>query len=48
MGLPDLYPFVIPLAVVEKLRFIHQVISRGPVNVMPAGGISLDTTGSKA
>jgi hypothetical protein len=26
MGLSDLYPFVIPPAVVEKLRFIHQVI----------------------
>lgn len=26
MGLSDLYPFVIPLAVVEKLRFIHEVI----------------------
>lgn len=25
MGLSDLYPFVIPPAVVEKLRFIHQV-----------------------
>jgi hypothetical protein len=30
MGLSDLYPFVIPPAVVEKLRFIHQVI--GPVS----------------
>jgi hypothetical protein len=28
MGLSDLYPFVIPPAVVEKLRFIHQVIDR--------------------
>jgi hypothetical protein len=27
MGLSDLYPFVIPPAVIEKLRFIHQVIS---------------------
>jgi hypothetical protein len=26
MGLSDLYPFVIPPVVVEKLRFIHQVI----------------------
>ena len=26
MGLSDLYPFVIPPAVVEKLRFIHQLI----------------------
>jgi hypothetical protein len=25
MGLPDLYPFVIPPPVVEKLRFIHRV-----------------------
>jgi hypothetical protein len=27
MGLSDLYPFVIPPAVIEKLRFIHQVIN---------------------
>ena len=27
MGLSDLYPFVIPPAVVEKLRFIHAVIN---------------------
>ncbi len=26
MGLSDLYPFVIPPAVVEKLRFIHSVV----------------------
>jgi hypothetical protein len=25
MGLPDVYPFVIPPAVVEKLAFIHRV-----------------------
>jgi len=29
MGLPDLYPFVIPQAVVEKLRYIHKVIGCG-------------------
>jgi hypothetical protein len=28
MGLPDLYPFVIPPRVVEKLRFIHAVIHK--------------------
>jgi hypothetical protein len=28
MGLSDLYPFVIPPAVVEKLRFIHLVINK--------------------
>jgi hypothetical protein len=36
MGLSDLYPFVIPPAVVEKLRFIHQMIhavaSQRPLN----------------
>lgn len=26
MGFSDLYPFVIPPAVVEKLRFIHEVV----------------------
>jgi hypothetical protein len=29
MGLSDLYPFVIPPPVVEKLRFIHQLINSG-------------------
>ena len=28
MGLPDLYPFVIPLKVIEKLKFIHEVCLR--------------------
>lgn len=26
MGKPDLYPFVLPLAVLEKMRFIHSVV----------------------
>jgi hypothetical protein len=28
MGLPDLYPFVVPQPAVEKLRFVHEVIRR--------------------
>jgi len=36
MGLPDLYPFVIPPAVVEKLRFIHQMIGRVRLGKPPA------------
>jgi hypothetical protein len=32
MGLADLYPFVIPPPVVEKLRFIHQVVKSAPPN----------------
>lgn len=28
MGHPDLYPFVLPSAVLEKMRFIHTVITR--------------------
>ena len=28
MGLPDLYPFVVPPPAVEKLRFVHEVIRR--------------------
>jgi hypothetical protein len=28
LGLPDLYPFVLSQAVSEKLRFVHDVISR--------------------
>lgn len=42
MGLSDLYPFVIPSAVVEKLRFINQVIHAVPssqtVKQVPAHG----------
>jgi hypothetical protein len=30
MGLPDLYPFVLSAPVVEKLRFIHRVLSPEP------------------
>ena len=26
MGLPDLYPFVIPSPAIDKLRFIHEII----------------------
>jgi len=29
MGQPDLYPFVLPPDVIEKLRFVHDLISRG-------------------
>lgn len=32
MGLSDLYPFVIPPMVVEKLRFIHQVVNSSGQN----------------
>jgi hypothetical protein len=48
MGLSDLYPFVIPPAVVEKLRLIHQVI----ISVSPGGSVNdsmpLDMAQSKA
>jgi hypothetical protein len=39
MGHDDLYPFVLPAAVLEKMRFIHTVVddvtseSRGPASV---------------
>ena len=35
MGLSDLYPFVIPPAVVEKLRFIHSVIHAKEMQSVP-------------
>jgi hypothetical protein len=35
MGRPDLYPFVIAPAVVEKLRFIHGLV-RGTARTAPA------------
>ncbi len=28
MGLPDLYPFVVPTAAIEKLRFVHDVVEK--------------------
>src|SRR5688572_23091825 len=28
LGLPDAYPFVLPVAAVEKLRFVHEVVAR--------------------
>jgi hypothetical protein len=31
MGQPDLYPFVIPSMVVEKMAFIHRLIHSPPV-----------------
>ena len=33
MGLPDLYPFVLPEPALEKIRFVHSVVEeagRGP------------------
>ncbi len=36
MGRPDLYPFVIAPAVVEKLRFIHDLV-RGVARDVRAG-----------
>jgi hypothetical protein len=39
MGHDDLYPFVLPAAVLEKMKFIHTVVddatseSRGPTSV---------------
>ena len=27
MGLPDLYPFVLSKTIIEKLRFVHDVIA---------------------
>ena len=44
MGLSDLYPFVIPPAVVEKLRFIHEVID----SVHRIKGPALDMAFAKA
>jgi len=29
MGLADAYPFVLPPAAVEKLRFVHETICKG-------------------
>ena len=28
MGLPDLYPFILPIPVIEKLRFMHQLMQQ--------------------
>jgi hypothetical protein len=34
MGHPDLYPFVLPPAVLDKMRLIHHLISPGPQSAM--------------
>jgi hypothetical protein len=39
MGLSDLYPFVIPPAVTEKLRFIHEVIHRSKLERRETGAV---------
>ena len=46
MGLSDLYPFVIPPAVVEKLGFIHAVIHEPPQPVQNSDGGQLISNGS--
>ena len=35
MGQPDLYPFVLTPAVIEKLRFVHDVVREGRVTQQP-------------
>ena len=37
MGQPDLYPFVLPPAAVDKLRFVHDVVSEWRVGRGGAG-----------
>jgi hypothetical protein len=43
MGLSDLYPFVIPPAVIEKLRFIHRVINESKA-LLPNLKVELQAT----
>jgi hypothetical protein len=31
MGLPDAYPFVLSAPAIEKLRFVHDVITMAPI-----------------
>lgn len=41
MGKPDLYPFVLPVAVLEKMRFAHMVVDEvtsDPEKLLVAGG----------
>jgi hypothetical protein len=35
MGLPDLYPFVLAERVIEKLRFVHQVVEKASTGIAP-------------
>jgi hypothetical protein len=48
MGLSDLYPFVIPATIIEKLRFIHHMTSPDASNLLPTYAVTLDTIRSKA
>ena len=36
MGLPDVYPFILAERVIEKLRFVHQVIERASTGMDPS------------
>jgi hypothetical protein len=36
MGLPDIYPFVLADRVIEKLRFVHQVVERASSGIDPS------------
>lgn len=40
MGLADAYPFVLAVAAVEKLRFVHEVV--GMEGTREQGGLCLD------
>ena len=33
MGLPDAYPFVLSTPAIEKLRFVHEVVSGATIEV---------------
>ena len=37
MGLPDLYPFVLLGPVIEKLRFIHEIVQEARMNQKTGG-----------
>ena len=36
MGLPDIYPFILAERVIEKLRFVHQVVERASAGMDPS------------
>lgn len=38
MGMPDPYPFVLSVPALEKLRFVHEVVTRSPAKALAANG----------
>jgi hypothetical protein len=43
LGKPDAYPFILAVPVVNKLRFVHQVVNAAPTNAPPPEPVAKST-----